>query len=250
VPTVRVATFNIRNGLGLDGRHLWWLRRGATLAMIEALDADVVALQEVRPAQLAWLRRRLGPAVDIRAVGRDGRGRGEHMVLVVRRDRAAVAGVEARWFTDTPTVPGRHPDARFNRCVLVATVTVEGRSVTVAGTHLDERSDVARRDAIARLAAWFPGTAVLLGDFNCTIDDPALDPLRSAGSVDALGALPPGGPGVATHHGFTGSTDGTRIDHVFLPAGSRVVDAAIVHERPPGPLPSDHWPVVATVELP
>lgn len=242
-----LATFNIRNSRGMDGRNLWPLRRRATLRTIRALDADVVCLQEVRRGQLVWLRRRLRGHAWI-AVGRDdGRRRGEHMVLAVRRGVAETLGHQARWFTDTPLEPSRHPEAQFNRFALGVRLLVGERAVTIVTTHLDEKSAAARADALERLAAWYPRDTVIAGDFNCTIDDPALGVLLGRGWTDSLSHLPAGGPGVATHHYFTGTTDETRIDHILAAPGVEVSEGRIVHERPRGRLASDHWPVVCRV---
>lgn len=251
VVRLTVATFNLRNGRGLDGRNLWWFRRRNALRVVLGLDADILALQEVRPGQLSWLQRHLADRYEMYAVGRDdGVRRGEHMVVAARRSIGAARAVVPRWFTDTPSVPGRHPGARFNRMALTVTFVVGGCSVDVVCTHLDERPGTAQRDAVMRLTGWHPGTAVLLGDFNCTIDDPVLAPLLACGYVDALAPLPAAGPGIATHHSFRGTIDGTRIDHILVPRSVRVVAGRIVHEHPPGPLPSDHWPVVAVLEFP
>ena len=43
---IRVATFNIRNSSAPDGDNAWPVRRNATVAAIELLDADVVGLQD------------------------------------------------------------------------------------------------------------------------------------------------------------------------------------------------------------
>src|SRR5262245_14459564 len=55
--TIRVATYNIHRGRGLDGRT----RIGRIAAVLASIDADIVALQEVvgasptRPGQAAEL---------------------------------------------------------------------------------------------------------------------------------------------------------------------------------------------------
>jgi predicted extracellular nuclease len=49
---LRVATFNIRNSSAPDGDNAWPVRRNATVAAIEHLDADVVGLVGVVPDQL------------------------------------------------------------------------------------------------------------------------------------------------------------------------------------------------------
>lgn len=249
VPRLRVATFNIRNGRGPDGRNIWWLRRSNTLRVIQSLEADVLALQEVRAGQLRWLRRRLAPEFEVVAAARDGGRRGEHLVLGVRRTTAVVTGSESRWFTDTPFRPSRHPESRSNRCLLAVHLALSEGTATVVNTHLDERSSTARADAVRRLATWSPTNAIIVGDFNCTIDDPALAPLLDGRWRDALADLPSSGAGVATHHSFTGRTDGTRIDHVFVPRESDVKSARIVHHNPPGPWASDHWPVLVEIDI-
>ena len=50
-------------------------------------------------------------------------------------------------------------------------------------------------------------------------------------------------------HDFTGAVDGDRIDHILVTRSWKVVEAAVSHYRPGGRLPSDHWPVVATLEF-
>ena len=109
--------------------------------------------------------------------------------------------------------------------------------------------------------SWFPALArsvslraeggrpwAVMGDFNATVEEPALQLLLAAGHQDALGHLPPRGPGAGTEHGFTGATDRRRIDYILVGRGTQVTSAQIVHARPGGRLPSDHWPVVARVE--
>ena len=247
MPQVTIATFNIRNSRGLDGRNIWWLRRGNTLRVIQSLNADVICLQEVRFGQLHWLRRHLDD-YELAGVGRDdGVSKGEHLVIAVRKANLSAGPVRTRWFSSTPDRPSRDPQSAFNRMAISIELRADGKTFTVVNTHLEERHESVRREAIRMLADWFPGDAVLVGDFNTTVDDLALEPLWRAGYQDVLGITPPSGPGLATHHSFSGTRDGTRIDHILVPGSTNVVSAAIVHDRPPGPLPSDHWPVVATV---
>jgi len=241
-----VATLNVRTSLGPDWLHSWIFRRSITVRALMDLDADVIALQEVRRGQLQYLRRKL-PDYELLAIGRDdGRSKGEHLVMAVRRSLAGNVRVEGLWFTETPGVPGRPAGSRFNRFALYT----YGLAVPVVNVHLEERSVPARLASIVMLAEWSPPDAVILGDFNCRIDDAALEPLWQAGWVDALAGLPAQGPVSATHHSFSGRVKGTRIDHILVPQGAQVTEARIVHDRPSGRLPSDHWPVVATVSLP
>ena len=78
---------------------------------------------------------------------------------------------------------------------------------------------------------------MLAGDLNATIDAPELAPLLATGLRDALPR-----DALGTDHGFTGRTDGPRIDHVLVDPSWKVAAATVaVREGRP---PSDHWAVV------
>ena len=244
---LRVASFNIRNGRALDGLvRAWPFRRRAVVEAVESLDADVVALQEVYRFQLRALLRGLPGRVAV-GEGRSSRRRGEHVPLLVRGERVRVVEAATRWYGDTPEQAGsRWPGAPFPRIATVAVVDVAGSRLQVVGTHLDERSAERRARSAEQLVGWLDPALprVVLGDLNAEpgADEPR--PLLAAGLRQAL----PGDAG-GTSHDFTGRTDGRRLDHVLVSDEVEVVAAEVAHPRPRGRLPSDHWPVVATLRL-
>jgi endonuclease/exonuclease/phosphatase family metal-dependent hydrolase len=222
----------------MDGRNAWWLRRSATARVIADVAPDVAGLQEVRPLQLRYLRRRL-PQYRFLSKGRAKlKGKGEHCPILCRRDRLDVRSWDVQWFA-----PGS-PD----RIVTVAHFD----SFSVANTHLAERSGPAREASVAALLGWIGGSAkpwIVMGDLNATPADPPVRALLDAGLRDVLADLPSAGPGAATGHEWTGKTDGRRIDHILVSPQFEVLDASIVRAKPGGRLPSDHWPVVARLRL-
>ncbi|MGA8210512.1 MAG: endonuclease/exonuclease/phosphatase family protein [Nocardioidaceae bacterium] len=241
-------TFNVRTSSALDdGLDHWWLRRHRVLRTLREAGAQVVALQEVRPGQLRYLSRRL-PDHRVAASGRDRDGRGEACPVLVGPG-CVLDGWEVRWLSPEPDVAGsRFPGATLPRICTLARVTdvATGARLTVANTHLDHR----RRDLRARSARLLRQWAeaddrpwVVVGDLNCAVDAPELAPLLDGGWSDALASLPPRGSAAATFHGFTGTADGARIDHVLVPAAVEVAASRVVRAtyRPA----SDHWPVVA-----
>lgn len=242
---LRVATFNIRNGLSPDGRDSWPCRRRATAATIGGLDADVVGLQEAFGFQQQWLLRRLP---GYRAAGkgrRDGR-RGERCPLL-HRPPCELVTVATRWFADDPDAPGgRLPDASFPRVATLGVFEHEGRRFGVANVHLDEHHEANRVTSAEMLLTWLPPEIpwIVVGDFNEEIDGPAVRVLLEAGYRSALGPDAPG-----TNHDFTGRTGGARIDHVLVGLAWEIDDGRVVTDRPGGRLPSDHWPVVADLRL-
>lgn len=243
-----VATFNIRNGLGLDGWSSWPFRRATTARTIAALDADVVALQEVYAFQQRELERRL-PRYRFVGAGRTDGVRGERCPVLVHQRSGTIVGHRTVWFGPTPTVPGtRLAGAGFPRIATIATVRVdhEDRLVEVVSTHLDEASAERRRIAAAQLVEHLDPTVprIVMGDMNADPDSDVLDVLVDAG----LQLVEPQGT-AGTEHAFTGRTDRRRIDHVLVSAGLEVVDATVVTTRLGPVLPSDHWPVRAVVRI-
>lgn len=244
---LRVATFNIRNGCALDWLNSWWFRRRATAATIGALGADVLGLQEAYEFQRRYLARRL-PGLQWFTQGRGGGTTGEHCPVAIAGGFVRVLEHHTRWYGDTPDVPGTWlPGASFPRIATVLRCRDgrTGREFTVVNTHLDERHAANRAASVRQLADWLDPSvpAVVMGDFNAVAGDRAvLGPLLDLGFRIA----PVTG---GTVHRFTGAADGRRIDHILAGPQWTIEEAQVVRERPGGRLPSDHWPVRATLRI-
>ena len=244
-----VATFNIRNGRAFDGRHSWPLRRRSTAATLRRMDADVVGLQEVYGFQQRYLLRRL-PEHEAHGEGRSGHGRGERCPILVRRSRLDVVASRVRWFgAGDDSGVTRLPGARAPR--IATCLRVHDRStgveLDVVNTHLDERLAENRRRSIEQLVTWLDRErpTVVMGDLNSREGGDILAALHAAG-LDSVLPADAGG----TAHRFTGRTDGPRIDHVLVSRHWEVrTSGVVVDPQPRTTLPSDHWPVSATLRL-
>ncbi|MEZ5244855.1 MAG: endonuclease/exonuclease/phosphatase family protein [Acidimicrobiales bacterium] len=244
--TVRVATFNIRNGRAVDPASFWWRRRRALRDVVARIDADVWALQEVYRFQRRHLRHTVLPVDSWGSVGtgRNRNGRGEQVPIFHRRAVFADATASTRWFGPTPELPGsRVRGAPFPRIATLADLTPVGAgpAVRVVNLHLDSDSVERRTGALAQLVEWLAPSAerptIVMGDFNGPMTDPGYGALADAGLRSAL----PADAG-ATSNGFGRDLDGQRqIDHVFVSAHFDVVDARI--DTASGHA-SDHYPVV------
>lgn len=170
---VVLLSFNIRHGVGMDGR----LDLGRAAAVVRASKADVVVLQEVdvgcgrsgrvdqaaELGRLAGLRAAFGKALDF-----DGGSYGQ--------------AVLSRWDL-LETKVHRLPGAGEPRIVFEAVVATPGGKLGVASVHLDHQ-DPARRLAQAKAAADALGVrehpVVLAGDFNDGPQSPVLASFRAA----------------------------------------------------------------------
>ena len=252
--SLRVATFNVRTGLGRDGRDSWPLRAGACAAAIAGLAADVAGLQEVLAFQERGLARRLPGYAGAGAGRSDGRCRGERCTVAYLSGRLKLDGWTVRWFSNTPGVPGsRSWGNPIPRIATLCRFTDRrtGARLGVANVHWDGASAVSRERSAEALLGWLDPALpwIVLGDLNATAGDPAVARLVAGGLTDTLARLGERGPQAATHHQWDGSTAGTRIDYVLVSPHWEVLEARIDHARPGGRLPSDHWPVVAEVRL-
>ena len=192
----RVATFNIRHGLGPDGR----VDLARTAREIAALGADVIGLQEVdamfgsrsdhedQPARLAELlgmQSRFGAALDLPPI-RAGAPRRRYGVALLTRHE-----ILSHSFSLLPAHPHHAPPAE-PRGLLRAVVRGPGdERLEVLVTHLDN-AEPAHRTAqvqgIVRLCQDLAGPALLMGDMNAEPSDPELAALAATGWRDAAEA--------------------------------------------------------------
>lgn len=260
---VRVLSFNLRfqNANDTDKKN-WVARRGPAIDLIRREAPDFIGLQEALRSQLDDLHEHIGGEYLEIGVGReDGKSRGEFSALLIRRDRWSVEESGTFWLSDTPEVPNSMTwGNRITRICTWARVkeVATGRTIHFFNTHFDHESQPSREKSAAllaeRIAARQPaGPFVLTGDFNATPENPSITSL-TGGSLKLIDAWKAANPDVpATESGtwqaFLGNRDGGRIDFVLVPPGTRIIDAAILHDAPDGVLPSDHFPVRATVEF-
>jgi endonuclease/exonuclease/phosphatase family metal-dependent hydrolase len=157
-PTVVVASYNIHRAVGLDGQ------RSPTriAAVIDRLDADVIALQEVEwglPAHEAWLEmyaERRGYALLVDPNIEDHRGRFGN-VLLTRHPVRQVDRIDLKVGRFEP------------RGAIAARINFHGAPHLVVATHLGLRIRERRRQT-AQIAAYLNGCepmpSILLGDLN------------------------------------------------------------------------------------
>ena len=233
-PVLRVLTYNIHHGEGLDGK----VDLARIAGVISAAGADVVALQEVDQntkrtggvdqaaeiARLAGLQVAYGKAMEYQ-----GGAYGQALL--------------SRWPLEAVTVhPLPNPAKVEPRIAVSATVRPPDRAAfRFIGTHLDAtRDDSARWQQAERLIELFGRDAVptiFVGDFNSRPDTRTMKALLET-FADASAATP----------AFTipSKKPTGRIDYVLLrPAGAwQVVSSIVVPEA----VASDHRPVLVELQ--
>ena len=217
---MRVATFNIASGTGVDG--VKDLNR-TVRAIREVGGADVVGLQEVRGMVLGGVRSQVEPIAE--GVGM----------------AAGFSASERRWWHDdfgnalltavpvesVVRLPLPQTQERGQRNATLARVRFGGRVVNVMVTHIDRRVDqAAQLRFVAAVFASLEAPAVLMGDMNVTRDHPVFRELvEKWGTVDATAGFGEAGFAGATS---AGAGDARRIDLIFakgmVPVGAGMVN--------------------------
>ncbi len=268
-----VMTFNIRYGTANDGDNQWTNRRDMLFALLRTENPDLIGLQEALRFQVDEILAAV-PGYAAVGVGRDdGRAAGEMSAILYRTSRFYVASSGTFWFSDTPELPGSMTWG--NRITRISSwarfVDRDGFAFTHYNLHLDHQSQPSREKSTALLlqrinARAVPSEPVIVtGDFNTGESNAALHVLVGPGgpaAVPAAGAAPP--PFIDTFRALHrdekevgsfsnfvfGQTTGEKIDYVLVQPGTTVLSAGIVRTSADSRYPSDHFPVVARIQLP
>jgi endonuclease/exonuclease/phosphatase family metal-dependent hydrolase len=231
---LRIATYNVHACVGRDGRH----DPDRVAAVIEELNADVVALQEFTyPASVALETR--APVV-LTTLDR------YQCALGPTRQRSRRAMTECfgnALLTRHPIVEVHRIDLsmerREPRGALAATIEVSGKQLHVLATHLGLRIHERRfqvRQILDYLDSVQNTSVIVLGDFNDWL------PGRSAAYVlDHRLGRP---PRPAT---FPVAWPFLALDRIWVQPRS-ALQRVSVHGTPNARLASDHLPVVAEID--
>jgi endonuclease/exonuclease/phosphatase family metal-dependent hydrolase len=254
-----VMTFNLKYA-SPKPPHAWPQRRPVMRECIEKIAPDLFGIQEGLYGQLKDLAQDL-PRYAWIGLGRDGGSRGEFMAIFYLTNRFEPLEYDHFWLSDTPEVMGSTTWGNSNRR-MVTWVKFSDRQnqqqFYFFNTHLDHQIQTARekgatliRQRIEKLHTNLP--VILAGDFNAAagankaydilVQDQFLTDLwNSAGERR--------NEGYNSFHGYNPPRkEGIRIDWILATQGVKAVWMEIVTYQRDGESPSDHFPVVARIQL-
>lgn len=265
----RAMTFNIRYDFETDGPNRWHHRKEAVAKVVRESGAWIACLQEDKGEQVEDLRPML-PGWEFLGRGRNPGGSGERCSIAVDREHVRVKEAGDFWLSDTPDVEGSNTwGDRYPRKATWAVVEVKRAKtpILVVNTHLPEGGGKGHglRVRGARLihdwiAQRVPArerskvAVIVCGDFNSGADEEPRAVLTGEGDDDVLlrdawTEAAPNDPSPGTYGDFRGLRTKQRIDWILIGGPMRAVAAAKIDEQVDGRWPSDHYPVIADLEL-
>lgn len=251
IESVKVLTLNTW------GRNGPPERRPLLIQAIRELQPDIALLQEVTDPSLLD---ELGCPTRLLA--------GEGWLAIATRFPALRHG-SVTYRTVSPMEP-------YRRQILLAQLDTGAGRVWAGCTHLSWKAEdgatrLAQTEELVRLVSELPEPLLLGGDFNAPPEEPPIRRMREAGFTDLHARLHPSEPGVTwdNRNPFIQSHSvrfpDRRIDYIFMrypvpdtDKGSRyssplltplTCDVVCNHPSPAGLYPSDHYGVLALLEM-
>ena len=257
---IRLATFNLRLDIETDGFNAWPYRRGIVRSLIQYHDFDIFGTQEGFKHQLDQIAAK-SPYSYI-GVGRDdGIEAGEHSAIFYKHDRFELLNSGTFWLSETPDSVSNGWDAvKYKRiCTWGAFMEIAtGKEFYMFNVHYDHEAKEARRQSSLLILhkieeiAGKEASVILTGDFNSTPNDEPIIIIEQAEWLyDSyyLSQSPCYGT-VGTYNDFDlKSQMDRRIDYIWVSPNITITSYATLNELPYGRFPSDHFPVLTTVEL-
>ena len=249
---LKIMTFNLRTSRATgDGINWFPHRKPYILNVINKHAPHLIGFQEVDDCILSFLRESMLDTYEIVACGRDSTLRGECVAIAYRRDTFVCIKSETFWLSPTPDVIASSYGGDQSVCPRVTTwALLKANDIdepfVFANTHFDHEGRMARLRSAEQMSAFFDGIkypAFFTGDFNATPNQPTIKKLTEI-LTDLSADIGP------TFHNY-GKTDYTpvKIDYIFTTLTAPKYSTELITDGPfDGVFPSDHYPVVTTIE--
>ena len=285
ITTMQVGSFNIRyenHGDSLRGNG-WGQRCPVIAQLIQFHDFEVFGTQEGKINQLEQMKAQL-PGYSYIGAGRDdGIHAGEHSAIFYKTDMFDLLDNGDFWLSPTPDVPSKGWDAALNRVCTWGHFKVKAtkQEFFYFNLHMDHIGVQARMESaklvVEKIKEICKGKPVILtGDFNVDQTNPIYNTFTESGVLNDSYEI------CEIRYALDGTANGfdpnsftkSRIDHVFVTPGTRVIRYGVLtdtyrtmtpeaqkYENGNFPkeisfqafqarTPSDHFPVKVILELP
>ena len=242
--TLRVLHWNTHHG-GVRTDGVW--DPDLLTTWIAKLNPDLVSLNEMERFT-GWCHNTDEPAT-IAAMMKQKTGKTWYYKYVTTN--GASSGIGEMVLSRFPLDASEVRLLSYDRSIVDIAVTVNGRTINLSSTHLDDASSTYRKTEIGELLSWERGLAeqrIVAGDFNSSYTSGEYK-LMTADYKDSWAVAQAAGTAVAYPGNTAGNTRNGRIDYIYYSHGasdlvlksSQVFDTRDAN----GVMPSDHRPLLS-----
>lgn len=240
-----------------SGENFILNRMGLVVRTIRNEEPELFGVQE---AHYMWMKVLISAFPDYAYVGvgrENGKRKGEFSAVFYKKKLFSKLDSGSFWLSETPEKAGSLGwDAACIRVCSWAKLKEKstGKEFMFMDTHLDHVGKVAMQkgaELIATKAAEIGEglPAVLTGDFNITPDSVPCKAIKDSGFVDTRDIAAKTDMS-NTFHAFNSGSEGISIiDYVFVKGDISVKTFRVIKDKINGHFPSDHFPVVADINI-
>ncbi len=254
-----IGTFNLRYANPNDTGNLWVNRAPLVESMIQFYDFDILGTQEGLIGMINDLSKNL-PQYEQYGIGRDdGKDAGEHSAIFFKKNKFTLLNHGDFWLSQTPEKPSLGWDATCCNRICSWVYLQDKKSKKkfyVFNTHYDYQMDLARNESsklmlkeIKKIAGNQP--VIFMGDLNGGNETTWYKAVANSGILnDTYKESKNPMAGNPTYQDFGKAiSDSEIIDHIFVTHHFSVKRWGILSNTFHGKYPSDHFPVLAEVNL-
>lgn len=256
---IKLMSYNIRLDAASDGENRWDARKDKVAGLMNYYEADFIGGQEVTNPQLQYLAENLDGYDFIGVARDDGKQEGEYSCIFYKKDKFDVIQQSTFWLSPTPDSVSFGWNAACRRvCTYGLFENKKTKELLwVFNTHLDHVSKQARLESVKLITKKIEELnkknypVVLSGDFNSRPGDEPTQYLNTKMQNSRTVSRLVYGP-ADTWNGFkfNQKLDGC-IDYIFISNNEKITVSKFVTITDSYDLkyPSDHLPVMATIEI-
>lgn len=257
--TMTVMSFNVRTvnfEFNKNPNDDIELRSPLMLKKIAEVNPDLIGMQEYLFGHETFMKPELLKTYDFVGESRDGSFFGEMSAIYYKKERFELIDSYTYWVSETPEKMSLGWDATIYRVCTVAILKdkLNDKVIQFGNVHLDHIAKLARENGtklVIDRAVQSEYPAIQVGDFNYGITNKNYKYCTE--NMDDTRLVAPGAITTSSYNGWNEETindGGSPIDHIFVTKNDFNVYSYKVHaELIDGLFASDHFPVVAKIEL-
>ncbi|MEG2288766.1 MAG: endonuclease/exonuclease/phosphatase family protein [Clostridium sp.] len=257
---MRVMTFNLRTDFILDINNRWKNRAHIIYEIFDKYDCDIIGLQEVNNLMFKDVSMELS---NYNIVGEPR----SKKIFVERNDilvskKHKILESNTFWLSNYPDKIGTSVwYSLYPRICTTAIVHLEdGDVVRVYNTHLDCFLTAAREHGLKKISEYIEKQhkidglpIILMGDFNATPNSKLIKNFSAKENGErqfvAVQESKREIYEMTTMGRFKGRKKGRHIDYIFVSEEFTILDAKIINYSKSGKYPSDHYPILADLNI-
>lgn len=257
---MRIMTFNLRTDFILDINNRWKDRAHIAYDLIAEYDCDIIGVQEFTNSMYEDISREL-PNYRIVGKPRSKKIASERNDILVSKKHEILES-NTFWLSESPEKVGSSVwYSVYPRICTTAVVKLNNnKAIRVYNTHLDCFFSKARQYGLNKIEHYIGKQyeedglpIILMGDFNATPNSKLIKRFSESTASNkkfiAVQETRKGMYSMATMSKFRGSKKGRHIDYIFVSEDFDIMNTEIVNYNKSGRYPSDHYPILADLEI-